>query len=159
MTDLHGQMSMFGPLFLAHLSTWCSEWAIVITDRLWASVVHPSDVCSHFFIYTLASTSINQLVPNLVKMYMTIRSWMSLIMGLIGPEHLELFALELKNCCISLCLHPSIYKYQPITPNLVKIYMTIRSQMSSIMCLIGPERQELFALALKKLLYLTLCTL
>ena len=28
------------------------------------------------FVYTLASTNIYQSVPNLVKIYMTIRSWM-----------------------------------------------------------------------------------
>ena len=38
------------------------------------------------FVYTLASTNINQSGPNLVKMYVTIRSWMSLIMDLIKPE-------------------------------------------------------------------------
>ena len=43
---------------------------------------------------------------------------MSSIMGLIGPQHPELFALELKNCYISLCLHSSIYKYQPIRAKL-----------------------------------------
>ena len=32
------------------------------------------------FVYTLASTNINQSAPNLVKIYMTIRSRMSLIM-------------------------------------------------------------------------------
>ena len=32
------------------------------------------------FVYTLASTNINQSAPNLVKMYVTIRSRMSLIM-------------------------------------------------------------------------------
>ena len=32
------------------------------------------------FVYTLATTNINQSAPNLVKMYVTIRSWMSLIM-------------------------------------------------------------------------------
>ena len=32
------------------------------------------------FVYTLASTNINQSSPNLVKMYVTIRSWMNLIM-------------------------------------------------------------------------------
>ena len=35
------------------------------------------------FVYTLASTNIDQSAPNLVKMYMTIRSQMSLIMDLI----------------------------------------------------------------------------
>ena len=35
------------------------------------------------FVYTLASTNIDQSAPNLVKMYMTIRSQMSSIMDLI----------------------------------------------------------------------------
>ena len=38
------------------------------------------------FVYTLSSTNINQSAPNLVKMYMTIRSRMSSIMDLIGAE-------------------------------------------------------------------------
>ena len=33
------------------------------------------------FIYTIASTNVDQLVPNMVTIYMTMRSWMSLIMG------------------------------------------------------------------------------
>ena len=40
-------------------------------------------------VYTPASTNINQSVPNLVKMNMTIRPRMSLIMDLIGPELCE----------------------------------------------------------------------
>ena len=36
----------------------------------------------------------NQSAPNLVRMYVTIRSRMSLIMDLIGSELLDLFALE-----------------------------------------------------------------
>ena len=47
--------------------------------------------------YTLASTNIDQSAPNLVKMYMTIRTRMSLIMDLIGPELFELSALEFEN--------------------------------------------------------------
>ena len=46
------------------------------------------------FVYTLASTNVNQLAPNLVKMYLTIRSQMTWIIDLIGPELSELFALE-----------------------------------------------------------------
>ena len=49
------------------------------------------------FVYTLASTNIDQSAPNLVKMYMTIRSWMSSIMDLSGPELLELSSLEFEN--------------------------------------------------------------
>ena len=46
------------------------------------------------FVYTLASTNIDQSMPNLVKMYVTIRILMNLIMDLIGPELFELSALE-----------------------------------------------------------------
>ena len=46
------------------------------------------------FVYSLASTVINQSAPILVKQYKAIRSRVSTIMGGIGPEQLELFALE-----------------------------------------------------------------
>ena len=42
-------------------------------------------------------TNINQSAPNLVNVYMTIRSWMSSIMELIRPKLSELSALELEN--------------------------------------------------------------
>ena len=49
------------------------------------------------FVYTVASTNIDQSTPNLVKMYVTIRSRMSSIMDLIGPELFELSAIEFEN--------------------------------------------------------------
>ena len=49
------------------------------------------------FFYTLASRNIDQSAPNLVKMYMTIRSRMSSIMDVIRPEVSELSTLELEN--------------------------------------------------------------
>ena len=49
------------------------------------------------FVYSLASTNIDQSAPNLVKMYMTIRSRMSLIMDVIRQELSELSALELES--------------------------------------------------------------
>ena len=49
------------------------------------------------FVYTPASTNIGQSASNLVKMYMTIRSRMSSIMGLIVPELSKLSTLELEN--------------------------------------------------------------
>ena len=48
-------------------------------------------------VYTLASTNIDQSMPNLVKMDVTIRSRMSLIMDLIEAELFELSALEFEN--------------------------------------------------------------
>ena len=49
------------------------------------------------FGYTLAFTNIDQSAPNLVKMYMTIRSRMSLIIDLIEQGLSKLSALEFKN--------------------------------------------------------------
>ena len=46
------------------------------------------------FVYTLASTNIDQSMPNLVKMYVIIRSQMSSIMDLIRSELSKLSALE-----------------------------------------------------------------
>ena len=54
-------------------------------------------IAEYDFIYTRSSTNINHSAPNLVKLYVIIRSWMSLIMDLIGPELPELSALELEN--------------------------------------------------------------
>ena len=49
------------------------------------------------FVYTLTSTNIDQSAPNLVKMYMTISSRMSLIMDVIRPELSKLSAVEFEN--------------------------------------------------------------
>ena len=49
------------------------------------------------YVYSLASTNINQSPLNLVKMYMTPRTLMSCIMEPIGPELFELSALEFEN--------------------------------------------------------------
>ena len=49
------------------------------------------------FVYTPAATNIDQSASNLVKMYMSIRSRMSMIIDLIRPELSELSSLELEN--------------------------------------------------------------
>ena len=51
-------------------------------------------IAEYDFVYTLSSTNIDQSAPNFFKMYVTIRSRMSLIMDLIRAELSELFALE-----------------------------------------------------------------
>ena len=85
---------------------------------------------------------------------MPIRSQMSSIMGEIESEHHELFALEfgkIAECDFVYTL--SSTKSNQSVPNLVKVYMTIRSRMCSIMELIGPELFELSALEIENLPY------
>ena len=91
---------------------------------------------------------------------MSLRAWMSSIMGKIEAEHLELFALEFGKIAESDFVYTlASTNIDQSAPNLVKMYMTIRSQMRSIMDLIGPELAELSALDLKNWPYLTLFTL
>ena len=78
------------------------------------------------FVYTLASANIDQSVPNLATIYMTIRPWMSLIMGQIEPDYLELFALEFGKIAESDFVYTlSSANINQSTPNLVKMYMTV----------------------------------
>ena len=88
---------------------------------------------------------------------MPIRSCMSLIMGQIEPEYPELFALEFRK----IAEYDFVYtlastNINQSTPNLVKMYVIIRSQMSLIMDPNGLELSKLYALELENLPYLTL---
>ena len=91
---------------------------------------------------------------------MPMRARMSSIMSQIEPEHPELFALEFGKIAESDFVYTQAStNIDQSAPNLVKMYMTIRSRMSSIMDLIGPVLFELSALELENLPYLTLFTL
>ena len=104
------------------------------------------------FVYTPASTHIDQSTPNLVKMYMTIRSQMSSIMDIIGPELYELSALELKkNAIFDFVYTPASANIDQSVPNLATIYIPIQSPMTSILGQIESEHPELFALEFEKI--------
>ena len=82
---------------------------------------------------------------------------MSSIVGQIESEHPELFALEFGKIAVSDFVYTlASTNNDQSAPNLVRMYMTIRSRMSSIMNLIGPELSELSALKFENLPYLTL---
>ena len=86
------------------------------------------------FVYTLASPNINQSAPNLVKMYLTIRSRMRLIMDLIGPEMSELFPLEFAKISESDFVYTIAYtNVDQLVPNMVTVYIMMRFWMSLIM--------------------------
>ena len=90
---------------------------------------------------------------------MPIRSRMSLIMDQIEPEHPQLFALDFgKIAEYDLVYTLASTNIDQSSPIMVKMYVIIRSRMSSIMDLIGPELSELSALELENLPYLTLFT-
>ena len=74
---------------------------------------------------------------------MSIRSRMSLIMGQIKPEYPELFALEFGKIAESDFVYTLLSTNIDLsTLNSVKMYVTIRSLISLIMNLIGPEMSE-----------------
>ena len=90
---------------------------------------------------------------------MPIRSRMSSIMGQIKSEHPELFALQFGKIAetdfVYSLTSPNINQS---APNLVKMYVTIRSRMSSFKNLFGAECLSYLPLNLQKLLNLTLFT-
>ena len=62
---------------------------------------------------------------------MPIKSWMSLNMGQIESEHPELFALEFRKIAkFDFVYTLASTNIDQSTPNLVKMYVTIRSRMS-----------------------------
>ena len=83
---------------------------------------------------------------------MPISCRMSSIMGQIESEHLELFALEFGNIAKSVFVYilASININQS-APNLVTMYMSIRSQMSLIMGQFIPDQSLLSVLEIEKL--------
>ena len=99
-----------------------------------------SENLPYLTVYTLASTSIDQSVPNLATIYMPIRPQMSLIMGQIEAE---LFALEFGKIAESVFVYTlASTNINQSVPSFVKMYVTIRSQMSLIMDLIRQVLSE-----------------
>ena len=111
-------------------------------------------------MFTLASANIDQSLPNLATIHMPMRARMNWIMSQIEVEHPELFALEFGKITESDFVYTlASTNIDQSTPNVVKKYVTIISQMSSIMDLIGRELFELSCLEFENLPYLTLFTL
>ena len=74
-------------------------------------------------------TYINQSAPSLVKMYVSIRSQMKLIMVLIGPE----FPLELVKIAESDYVYTiTSTNVNQVVPNMVTMYMTMSLIMGQI---------------------------
>ena len=85
------------------------------------------------FVYTLASTNINQSAPNLVKMYVPIRFKMRLIMDLFGPELLELFPLEFAKIAEPDFVYTiTSTNVDQLVPNMVTLYMMMSLIMGQI---------------------------
>ena len=92
------------------------------------------------FVYTPASTNIDQSASNLVKMYMTIRSGIRSILWDKSNQNIwSYLPLNLEKLLNLTVYTPASTNIDQSAPNLIKMYVTIRLRMSSIMDLIGPE--------------------
>ena len=75
-------------------------------------------------LFTLSSTNIDQSEPNLVKMYVIIRSRMRSIMDSIRPELSELFALEFAKIAESNFVYTiASTNADQLVPNMVTVYI------------------------------------
>ena len=78
------------------------------------------------FTQSLSSANIDQSASNLVKIFMSNRIRMNSIMGLIGPEQLELFALELgKIATVDFVYSLASTNINQSAPDLVTMNMSI----------------------------------
>ena len=59
---------------------------LIRPERLELFALELNKISIFDFVNSQASTNLNQSALNLAKIYITIRSWMSLIMSLIGSE-------------------------------------------------------------------------
>ena len=84
-------------------------------------------------------------------MYVIIRSQLSTIIDLIGPELSELSTLEFENAIFDFVYILTSTNINQSAPNVVKTSVTINSEISLIMNLIIPELCELFALEFAKI--------
>ena len=84
-------------------------------------------------------------------MYVTVRSWKSSIMNLIGREWLELSAFYFKKMLYLTVYTLSSANINQSAPNLVTMYMSIRFQTSSIMGQVVPDQSVLSAFEIEKL--------
>ena len=142
------------------IRSWMSSIMYIIGPELSQLSALELENLPYLTLLTLASANIDQSVPNLATIDRPIRSWMSLIMGQIEPEHPELFALEFGKIAETDFVYTlSSTNIDQSAPNLVKMYVIIRSRMSSNMDLIGSKLSELSALEIENLPYLTLFTL
>ena len=78
-------------------SRMCSILGQIESEHLELFALQFGKIAESDFVYTVASTNIDQSTPNLVEMYVTIRLRVSWIMDLIRPELFELSAIELEN--------------------------------------------------------------
>ena len=105
------------------------------------------------FVYILSSAYIDQSAPTLDKIWI----WMSSIMGLNGPEQLELLGLELwKIAAFDFVNSLTSTNTNQSAPNLVTMNMSIRSQMSLIMGRVIPDQLVFSVLEIEKLNFTSL---
>ena len=124
-----------------NVRSWKSSVMNVIGTEL--SVISPlfKKTVTFDFVYILSSAYIDQSAPNLGKIFMCNRIWMSLIIGPIGPEQLELFGLELwKIAAFNFVYSLTPTNINQSAPNLVTMNVNIRSRMNLIMDQVIPDQ-------------------
>ena len=116
-----------------------SIMAVIGFERLQLFAIELEKIPIFYFVYTLASTIVNQTAPNLIRRYRAIRSRVSSIMGVIGPEQLELFALEFEKL-----LYLTLFIYTIASTNInqfvLKFFPNIYHSKISFECDYGCNR-------------------
>ena len=128
-------------------------WIMVRFEKyIWSYLPLKLKFAIFYLVHTLASTYGHHSRPNLVNVFMAIKSRMSLIMVRIRPGCLELSALEFEKIAIFYLVYTLVFTdgYQS-RPKLVKMFIAVRSRKSLNVVRIGPMFLELSSLEFEKI--------
>ena len=128
-------------------------WIMVRFEKyIWSYLPLNLKFAIFYLVHTLASTYGHHSRPNLVNVFMAIKSRMSLIMVRIRPGCLELSALEFEKIAIFYLVYTLVFTdgYQS-RPKLVKMFIAVRSRKSLNVVRIGPMFLELSSLEFEKI--------
>ena len=90
-------------------------WIMVRFEKyIWSYLLLNLKFAIFYLVHTLASTYGHHSRPNLVNIFMAIKSRMSLIMVRIRPRCLELSALEFEKIAIFYLVYTSIHRWLPV---------------------------------------------
>ena len=111
--DIDQSAPNFGKIFISNRIWMSLVMGLIELEQLELFSVKLWKIAAFDIVYSLTSTNINQSTPNLVTMNMSIRSRMSLIMGLVIPDQLVLSVLEVEKLNFS-SLFGIYLHYQPV---------------------------------------------
>ena len=100
-TNINQSAPNFVNMYVSIRSQMSSSMDLVRPELSELFALEFAKIAEYYFVYTLAPTNVDQLAPNMVTIYMTLRSMISLIIGQIPSANIDHTAPNLSKISIS----------------------------------------------------------